>query len=243
MNQEDQRTLDSLQRVQDFLDTHADVLGTIANSEGRKEIDAAVAKVAAHHTHQGTADRDLAGQMGRQQALAKQLIASHLRPIAKFARGKLRGVPDYAALTLPVDAGKPKRLLHNARTMSDAAAKYADRFASAGLVSDTVQRLNTAADALEGTMKQRSHTKGLRKVSTGEIENALVQGRDGVRVVDALIAQLLSPGDALITAWKSISRIEAKPGKVRSSKAAPVVSAAPSAPAPAALTTGTPPHA
>lgn len=238
MNQTHQRTLDSLRRVQDFLDTHADVLGGIVNSEGRKEIDAAVAAIDSHRTNQGTANRDLAGQMGRQQALAKQLIASHLLPIAKFARGKLRGVPDFAALTQAVDASKPKQLLLNARTMADAAAKYADRFASAGLAANTVERLKTATDALESAMAQRSHLTGVRKVSTGEIENALVQGRDGVRVVGALLAQGLSPNDALFTAWKSISRVEEKSGGVRRSKAAPVGQAS-SPVAVQALTAGT----
>ena len=38
-------------------------------------------------------------------------------PIAKFARTKLRGVPEFADLTKPIDAQKAKQLVSDGRTM------------------------------------------------------------------------------------------------------------------------------
>jgi hypothetical protein len=215
VRQYEQRALDALRRVLDFLITHALVLGSISTSEGKIEVEAAVAAITSHQVKQGSANQARLGQMNRQQALARQLVEKNMRPIAKFARGKLRGAPGYAELTVKVSTASPTRLLTCARTMANIAAKYADRFATAGLAADTVDRLVAATDAFADAMDQRAHAKGLRLVSTTEIENALAQGRDAVHVLDALITQQFPANDALLVAWRSISRVEDKPGKTR----------------------------
>jgi hypothetical protein len=215
MNMLQGRTYDSLQRVPEFLDAHADVLGAIVTSEGRKDVDAAIIAVQAHRTMQGTAIRELAGHKNKQLALAKELSHSHMLPIAKFARGKLRGLPGYAELTKAVDVAAPKKLLADARSMAKVAAGYVDRFVSAGMAADTVDKLSAAADALDEAIKQRIGSHQSRKASTDSIDALLQQGRDGVAVLDALITQLLKSNDPLLATWKSESRIQDKPGKVR----------------------------
>ena len=45
MREIQQRKLEALRRVQGFIGTHSGVLGPIADLEGRKEVDAAVAAV------------------------------------------------------------------------------------------------------------------------------------------------------------------------------------------------------
>lgn len=224
MRHAQQRTLDSLRRAQDFLRTHEAVLGAIPKSATSQELTAAIDAASAHHVSQGSANRTLIGEISRQRALAKQLVDSHMRPITKFARGKLRGVPDYAALTETVDPLNTSRLLIAARTMAETAAKYAGQFASAGLAGDTVERLKGATDALAAAVDHRSHAKGLRLVSTTSIEKALIAGRDAVRVLDAQISQALPSGDAVLAAWRMVSRVEGKTGKTRSvASSAPAV--------------------
>jgi hypothetical protein len=215
MNMLQGRTYDSLERVPEFLDAHADVLGAIVTSEGRKDVDAAIIAVQAHRTMQGTAIRELAGHKSTQLALAKELSHSHMLPIAKFARGKLRGVPGYAELTKAVNVGAPKKLLADARSMAKVAAGYVDRFVSAGMAADTVDKLSAAADALDEAIKRRIGSHQSRKASTDSIDALLQQGRDGVAVLDALITQQLKSNDPLLATWKSESRIQDKPGKVR----------------------------
>ena len=215
MNQVQDRTFDALRRAPVFLDAHADVLGGIVTCEARQDVDAAIAAVSAHHTSQGTAARQVTGHMSQRVALAKELAHSHMKPIAKFARGKLRGVPEFAELTKPIDAGKAKQLLGDARSMADAASKYVDRFVSAGLAPDTVDKLRAAADALDQAMQQRVKSTEHRKASTDSIDYVLQQGRDAVTVLDALITQQLKSDDPLLATWKSESRIQDKPGRVR----------------------------
>lgn len=215
MNQVQQRTLDSLRRVLVFLDEHLDVLRAIVMSQARKDVDAAIVAATVHHTTQGTASRQATGQVNQQGALAKELAHSHMMPIAKFARGKLRGVPEFAELTKPVNVTKAKKLLADARSMASAASKYVDRFVGAGFAPDTVDKLSAAADALDQAMKQRIESHGRRKASTDAIDPVLLEGRESVVVLDALITQQLKSDDPLLATWKSESRIQDKPGRVR----------------------------
>jgi hypothetical protein len=220
MNQEEQRMFDSLVRVQKCTDANVGVFGSITTSEGRREVDAAVDEVLTHHTTQGVAVRALQGGIKTQKAMAAELVASHLLPIAKFARTKLRGTPDFGELTQPVDTAKPKQLIGKARSMAVAAAKYMDRFTAAGFAADTVDRLTAATNALAEAITQRAAARGRRKLARNQITAALLRGRDGVRVLDSLISQQLKPNDPLLMTWKSESRVEDKPGRVRPVKAA-----------------------
>ena len=220
-----QKVQDSLLRVRDFLDTHRDVLGSISTSQASKDLAAALEAAGEHQISQGSAIRAGVGAMSRQRVLAKQLIDSHMKPISKFARGKLRGAPDYAELTVSVTAAYPARLLAAAQTMVKVASKYTDKFASGGLAPDTVDRLAAATEAFATSLGERSHAKGLRIVSTGAIQQALVKGRDAVRVLDAQVSQLLPSDDSLLAAWRTVSRVEAKTGKVRGREVTPAAPA------------------
>src|SRR4051812_43890618 len=95
-NQYRQRVFDSLERADSFVDKHPNELGSIVTSQARHDLRAVIAEVKLHDTNQGSADRTLEGQMSRQIVLAEELVDTNLRPIAKFAKGKLRGVPEFA---------------------------------------------------------------------------------------------------------------------------------------------------
>src|SRR4051812_24064272 len=99
MNQWQQRVFDSLVRSDSFAEKHPNELGAIVGSQARQDLRAVITEVKLHDVNQGSADRVLDGQMGRQVALAEELVYTNLRPIAKFAKGKLRGVPEFAELT------------------------------------------------------------------------------------------------------------------------------------------------
>jgi hypothetical protein len=215
MSQYQDRTLDSLRRAPVFLDAHSDVLGGIVNCQSRQDVDAAIAAVTEHRTNQGTAARQATGQMNRQSVFAEELAHSHMMPIATFARGKLRGVPEFAELTKKINVEKPKQLVVDARTMANAASKYVDQFVSAGFASDTVDKLRASADALDQAIQQRIESHGRRKASSDSIDHVLQQGRDAVTVLDALITQHLKSDHPLLATWKSESRIQDKPGRVR----------------------------
>jgi hypothetical protein len=99
MRQEQQRQLDSLRRVQDYLNVHAAELGSAVSAGVKQQLDNAIAQLDAFDNAQGSTKLELDGLINRRRALQAELRQQHMVPIAMFARARLQGVPDFAALT------------------------------------------------------------------------------------------------------------------------------------------------
>ena len=221
MRQDQQRELDALHRVLDFLNTRIDILRMLWDSVARKQVEQAVAGIRDHITAQVSADLVLAGQNSRQTALAKELVRKHMAPIARFARAKLRGLPDFSTLRKSGNPARPKALVDHAFAMVKASAPYADAMTAAGFPPDSITQLTAAAEALEQATIKRNNTRVGRVQSTTNIRTMLDIGREGVITLDAVISKQFESDQAILDAWASASRIDAKPGAVRKSVAAP----------------------
>jgi hypothetical protein len=223
MRSDQQRRLDSLSRVGNFKTSHADVLGGLTDSPASKQLDAALATTIAHVNSQASADRMLAGQMASQKAISKELITKHMQPITKFARAKLRGLPEVTALTNPGRSGSPNPLLRAARSMATTAATYQSQLVEAGFPADTVVQLTTAADSLGAVMAQREQAKNVRVTSTTGIHETLIAGRDAVKLLGAAIHRQFSSDATFLAGWRTASRVTANP--VRAKTVAPAATA------------------
>jgi hypothetical protein len=232
MNQKQQRKIDSLLRVRDFLDATADQVGALKDSEGRKQLDDAVTALVTHGSEQAATDLAMAGQISRERALVIEVRASHMQPIASFARAKLRGVPDFAALVKSGVDLQPKQLVRAARAMATAAAPHADALTRAGFPADTVAQLGAAASALESVITERANAKVRRVGSTKGIHEALLKGREAVAMLNAVVSKQFVGDQTFLAAWRAARRVMAKPGIVRVQAtvpaSAPVAVAAPS---------------
>ena len=215
MDQKQQRKIDSLLRVRDFLDANADQVGALKDSEGRKQLDDAVTALTTHGADQAATDLAMAGQINRQRALAIALRASHMQPIATFARAKLRGVPDFAALVKSGLDLQPKQLVRAARAMATAAAPQADALTRAGFPADTVAQLGAAASALENAITDRANAKVRRVGSTKGIHEELLKGREAVAMLNAVVSKQFAGDQTFLAAWRAAYRVTAKPGIAR----------------------------
>jgi hypothetical protein len=230
MKQHQQRQLDALRRVQDFLDSHADVVGALRESEGRKQLDAAATRLATLDNDQGTAGLELAGQASRAKALTADLRASHMQPIARFARARLRGTPDFAALTRSASRLQGKPLVRAARAMATAAAPHADALTRGGFPADTIAQLAAAADALGESLVERANTRVRRVGATKGIEADLLSGREAVAMLHAVIGKQFAGDATFLAEWRAARRVVGKPGAVRAiagASASPASSRAP----------------
>jgi len=236
VEQTQQRKLDSLRRVQDFLDANADTVGALKDSAGRKQLDDAVTAITTHSSGQAATDLDLAGQKAQQKALVKDLRQQHMVPIARFARAKLRGAPDFAALTNSGFLLQPTQLVRAARAMATAAAPHADSFTASGFPADTVAQLAAAATSLESTIAGRANAKVARVGATKGIREELVKGREAVSMLNAVVSKQFLQDKPFLAAWRAAHRVTAKPGAARGAPAAadtngtaaPAMAAAPS---------------
>ena len=215
MRQDQQRQLDSLIRSQDFFDKNGVAIGPVATSPAKKQIDDAVSEVRAHVTEQGATARAIAGQSGRINGMAHELVKSHISPITKFARANLRGVSDYQTLTKTPKTGTSKKLVSQAYAIAKAAAPYATQMTAAGFPTDTVDQLFVATNELNDAIVKREPMRASRVKSTASIDKLLKDGRDGVRKIDAVLAKRLAGDAPALKAWRSASRVDAKQGAVR----------------------------
>ena len=229
-----QFTLDSLHRVQAFLDAHADVIGMLKQTEARKQLDAAVDAATAHENDRGTAERVLAGSGNAVRQLVGELKTDHMTPVAQFARASLRGVPNFKALAHVPSNRRGPSLVGAARAMATAALPYADALAKAQFPAESVKELGDAADALKAALDGRVAARSNRVVATAGVRQELGLGREAVAMLDPIVTKRLAGRTDLLAGWRSAKRITAMPQTI---PAAPVPSSgaaiAPVAPPPA----------
>jgi hypothetical protein len=215
MNNVQQRKLDSLIRVQDFLARNRDLVGGDAMAPVVKQVDDAVSQVRQHITSQVAAGLVVSGQTGRVRGMSKNLVRSHLGPIAKFARASLKGVPEYATLATTAREGAPKTLVTHAYAVAEAAKPYITAMTAAGFPADTIDHLVAATNELNETIAKREPLAAGRVQSTEEIVKLIELGRDGVRKIDAVLAKRLASDAPALASWKAASRVQFKVGSVR----------------------------
>ena len=240
MKQIQQRSLDALLRVQAFLDANATTVGPIGTSAARRELDDAITALNDHATTQGSATRTIAGQKNTQRSLEVSIRNEHMKPIATFARARLRGTPNFAALTRKVDNLNGPKLVYTARAMATAAAPYADTFAASGMPADSPRELADAADELQGVITARASSKVSRVTSTKAMQEQLVAGKEAVTILHAIITKQFGKDATFLAGWNRARRIQEKPGTPRKPKDVTASDVAPAPVATGAATTASP---
>src|SRR5438552_1886300 len=127
--------LETLRRVQEFLDANQQQLGAI-NPSARKNLDDAVTAISSHATNQASGSIDARGGTALKQKLRLALRQYHMQPIAIVARRKLRAVAEFKALTMPAVNANVSQLVAHAAAMGEAAKKHEQIFLDAGLSVD-----------------------------------------------------------------------------------------------------------
>ena len=131
MRQDQLYLAESLQRVQQFLDAHASVVGAVNSTKARRQLDAAVAQHGDNVVEQDTRSREARGETNRRRQLERELRFGHMGPITEFARAQLAGVPNFEALTPSANDLQGARLVTAARSMASAAEPFAEHFVEA----------------------------------------------------------------------------------------------------------------
>jgi hypothetical protein len=204
--------LETLRRVQKFLDTSREVLKPLEQSGARRALDQSIAQLSAHAVDQAAGLVGSKGETARQRAFRVALRTAHMRPIATIARSQLRSVPEFASLQLPDARRTSITQVTAARAMARAATPHAETFVAAGLPTDFVERLLAAADAVETSMLGRNQNRGQRVGATKGLKDEEKRGRQTVKVLDSLVLPALGTTDYLIAEWNSLKKVAAKPG-------------------------------
>ncbi len=203
-------TLNTLTRVQRFLDLNGSSLGDINASGYRKILDDVVGKLSAHAADQTTTKRAAAAEAAKERVLRNALKLNHMRPIATVASAQLRQVPDFAALKMPPKNATSRTLITYAAAMKTAASEYADAFVGAGLPADFLDELQGAADALSNSLTNRTSNGAAQRGATVGLDAEATRGRQAVKVLDSLVEPLIQGNLALLGQWTAAKRFGGK---------------------------------
>jgi hypothetical protein len=201
--------LNTLSRVQRFLDLNGPTLGDINASGYRKILDDVVGKLSAHAADQTTTKRVAAAEAAKERVLRNAKL-NHMRPVATVANAQLRQVPDFVALKMPPRNATSRTLISWAAAMKTAAGEYADAFVGAGLPADFLDQLQAAADALGNSLTNRTSNGAAQRGATIGLDAEATRGRQAVKVLDSLVEPLIQGNLALLGQWTAAKRFGGK---------------------------------
>jgi hypothetical protein len=154
MRNEQGTVLETLVRIQGFLDTNGEVMHGVNTSGARAKLDDVVKQLATHAVLQDKGARTSKGETERQRVLRIALRDDHMAPISLIAKQRLRDKPEFASLALPARNVGHQRLLAAAKAMAEAAEPHTPVFVEEGLspqfVGDLQQATETYAQSLVG---------------------------------------------------------------------------------------------
>ena len=203
-------TLNTLTRVQRFLDANGPSLGDINASGYRKILDDVIDKLSAHAANQTTTKRTAAAESAKERVLRNALKLNHMRPIATVAGAQLRQVPDFAALKMPPKNATSRLLIAWTAAMKNAAGEYVSAFVGAGLPADFLDQLRSAADALGNSIANRTSNGAAQRGATVGLDAEATRGRQAVKVLDSLVEPLIHGDLALLGQWTAAKRFGGK---------------------------------
>ncbi|HEY2163912.1 MAG TPA: hypothetical protein VGH04_07980 [Gemmatimonadaceae bacterium] len=203
-------TLNTLTRVQRFLDLNGPSLGDINASGYRKILDDVVDRLSGHAADQTTTKRTAAAEAAKERVLRNALKLNHLRPIATVANAQLRQVPEFAALKMPPKNATSRTLITWAAAMRAAAIDYTDAFVGAGLPADFIDQLASAADTLSNSLTSRTSNGAAQRGATIGLDAEATRGRQAVKVLDSLVEPLIQGNLALLAQWTAAKRFGGK---------------------------------
>jgi hypothetical protein len=224
--------LDTARHVQAFLDENGVVIGPSIQSARRNLDDAVVQCTALSVTQQGGSIASQ-GATARQKAARAALRTNNMRPIATLARFLLSGVPEFQALTMPTRRLGATQLVSAASAMADAAEANAAALIDAGLPTDFVGRLRTAAAAVTASLDVRKEHAAAALGATSGLSAQEKRLRNLFKVIDALVVPMLGGDAVLLAKWKATRAI------TRRKPIVPSPSPVPPADASTATTSGT----
>jgi hypothetical protein len=206
-------SLTTLRSVQAFLADRAEQLPEAANSGARRKLDEIIAQLSLYITEQAEGTRNAQGATQRQHALRQALVRLHIAPLVCIARAELAHTAELEPFRMPRGMPPVEKLAAAAYGMAMVAARHASVFIAAGLPHDFVEQLTRTADALVGSVSERTQHRSAVGGATTGIRKRLVAGGRIVRVLDTFVLRDAHDDPALLAGWDSVRQVRRVGGR------------------------------
>ena len=202
----------TLDRAWQFVFAHSDIAQAVMQTVGWLQLEAARTALRLATEMQLVSPRDLKGEANNRRGLENTLVKKWVTPVAKFARGQLKGTPNLAGLAPSVDKLHGKRLASAARAIIKAAAPYAAQMEVANFPAGFLQDFANAANAVEASVDATADANGRRVRGTKAITDALRDGRAAVQTLDSIVSHIIHGNGPLEAEWRLAKRITQNTG-------------------------------
>jgi hypothetical protein len=239
MTKSQNERLNALQRIQKYMDSNADALGTVSKSTSRTDLDTAVAALVQFGAQQEQAQTESTSRTKDTHAAREDLRLHHMQPIAAIARKKLGSTPTIQDMKLPAKSTSDAALVQKGIAMANAAAQYTQVFLDQQLPADFVAQLQAAVQAVKDAVVAQANAGFQLNAGTKGVKAQLTITHTDVKVLNALVVKQLKGRKDLLGAWTNAKRVHAKPGVTTGSGSPPAIVGSP-IPAPIATPAATP---
>lgn len=200
-------SLDSFQRVKEFISQHPFAGSPQSLGEQALELDDVILQVSSGMVDQESGARYTGVHAEYEAKLRQVLYADHMQPIAQIARDVLGASSMDKAFRLPHGSRVNRLLLTAARAMAETAEREKDVFLRHGRPQDFIEQLRSAADVLEEARLAKTENARRRVTATKSVRDQLKRGRKAVRLLSAVLMPTLRKQPELLAAWKSARRV------------------------------------
>lgn len=207
MHKQGRSTLESFQRVQEFLGQHPFSDSPADLGRQAAELDDVVARLSSQLVKQEESARFTGVHAKAQESAREALYKDHMQPIARIAR-EVYGLSGMdRAFRLPKGWTATQPLLAAAGAMAGAAEREQATFTERGFAPDFVRQFRGAIAALEQVRTSRTETGRHQVTATATVKEQLKRGRSAVRQLNAILSPRLAKEPALQAAWRSAKRV------------------------------------
>jgi hypothetical protein len=137
------------------------------------------------------------------KAILRDELRQDLQAISRTARAiaiKMDGFED--KFQVPRN-GNDRLLINAARAFAADAAPFTTEFVKYGLADNFLEELNRDIELFENAFKEKITGKETRVSATAAIDEAIDQGMDAVRQLDAIVKNRFNNDSAKLAAWES----------------------------------------
>lgn len=206
MRRSDRSTLDTFQRVKEFLTQHPLADAPEALGAQAAELDDVIQRLSSEVVGQDAGARFTRAHIERERNLVETLYADHMQPISRVARDVFGRSGMDKAFRMPKSTVVVP-LVAAARAMAQASAQEKEVLLRHGLPQDFIEQLKSAVLELEQTRTAKTRSARDRTTATASVQDQVKRGRKAVRLLDAVLLPRLKKDPQSLAAWKSARRV------------------------------------
>ncbi len=215
MDNRQQRTLDSLAKVLDFLDTHGLKPTPPLLTAMRTSLDTSMKRIQDLHVQQLKSERRGSG-VTNLTWLRTSMRRERMMPLVRIAKPLLKFAPGTeAALRVPHARADALTVANAALKLADALKPHTKLLVSAGYTKDFLREFRHEARVLALAAKASDQARQRRARATASIATEFKKAMGTVTVIEGILMPHFARDRALERIWRNRRRVSARIGRPR----------------------------